>query len=92
MKSPFLEFLKNPFGFLAEREEKRRRNASWHEAYELERKGKFREAAAVCRKRAETYRTTNELIFAGDINDAGEITGGAFSGGVNVAFTAVPQQ
>jgi probable HAF family extracellular repeat protein len=31
---------------------------------------------------------TGSLIFAGDINDAGEITGGAVDGGVSVAFVA----
>lgn len=37
-----------------------------------------------------TYNGT--LVFAGDINDAGEITGGAFDAGssTNVAFVAVP--
>lgn len=70
MKSPFLEFLKNPFAFLREREVKRLRNVAWNEAYRLERKGQFREAAAVYRKLAEENRASNELMFASDLQEA----------------------
>src|ERR1700742_1186501 len=68
--SQLLKFLKSPIAAFRSYQERQRQNDALKIIFSYEREGKYREAAAVYRGTAREYITSNELIYASDLQEA----------------------
>jgi hypothetical protein len=68
--SQLLKFLKSPIESFKSYQERRRQHEALQVVFRYERQGKYCEAAAVYREMAREYITSNELIYASDLQEA----------------------